>query len=185
MPGGATRTAAPYPGRPPIEGQQPGQHPQLPPPLRLPHQPQQVTNKSQEPERTKNCIVNAHGIYNNLPTIHPNRKGAYGVPETQGTAAIDRSQFLPPGSSMTGQQANAYVNKYRSQISGYVPNGNGGYTQVFKGVSDNMGPASGVGTLTNRYPGRVLIELPGGRNLGNVNGALIKVPSAMPCPHSS
>ena len=107
------------------EGQQSGQHPQLPPPLRL---PPQTTNKSHKPKGgTKNCIENAHGVYNNLPTIHPSRKGAYGVPETQGTAAIDRSQFLPPGSSMTGQQANAYINKYRSQISGYVPNGNGGY----------------------------------------------------------
>ncbi|MFZ0856657.1 MAG: RHS repeat-associated core domain-containing protein [Candidatus Acidiferrales bacterium] len=152
------------------------QTPPLPPPLRhLPHQSQQ----------TKNCIVNAHGVYNNIPTIHPDKKGAYGVPETNGTAAVDRSQFVPPGSNMTGAQANNYIKQYRSQISGYIPNGNGGYTQVFNGVSDNIGPGSSVTTLTSRYPGRVLVELPGGPNLGNINGMLIKVPSAMPCPHSS
>ena len=79
----------------------------------------------------------------------------YGVPETPGTAAIDRSQWLPPGSEVTAVQANAYINQFRSQISGYVPNGHGGYTQVFSGVSDNMGPASGVSKLETTYPGRV------------------------------
>jgi RHS repeat-associated protein len=47
----------------------------------------------------KICKVNAHGVYNDLPTRAPNQQGAYGVPETPGTAAIDRSQWLPAGSS--------------------------------------------------------------------------------------
>lgn len=130
------------------------------------------------------CTVNAHGVANNLPTRAPNRPGAYGVPETQGTAAIDRSQWLPPGgSTWTSAQQNAYVAQYRSQISGYVPNGNGGYAQVFNSVSDNMGPASGVALLVQRYPNRVLFELPGGQDLGNVNGMQFQVPSAIGCPH--
>lgn len=132
----------------------------------------------------KTCTTNAHGVENNLPTRAPNRAGAYGVPETPGTAAIDRSQWLPPGSSSwTSAQANAYINQYRTQISGYIPNGNGGYIQVFNGVSDNMGPASGVAALIQRYPGRVLFELPGGQDLGNVNGMQFQVPSAMTCPN--
>ncbi len=132
----------------------------------------------------KTCTTNAHGVENNLPTRAPNRAGAYGVPETPGTAAIDRSQWLPPGSSSwTSAQANAYINQYRTQISGYIPNGNGGYIQVFNGVSDNMGPASGVAALIQRYPGRVLFELPGGQDLGNVNGMQFQVPSTMTCPN--
>lgn len=131
----------------------------------------------------KTCTSNAHGVYNNLPTTHPNQPGAYGVPETPGTAAIDRSQWLPPGSNMTGVQANTYINQYRSQISGYVPNGQGGYTQVFNGVSDNIGPPSSATFLENTYPGRVLFELPGGPNLGNVNGMQFQIPSAMSCPN--
>jgi hypothetical protein len=131
----------------------------------------------------KTCTSNAHGVENNLPTRAPNQTGAYGAPETPGTAAIDRSQWLPAGSTMTSAQANAYINQYRSQISGYVPNGQGGYTQVFNGVSDNMGPASGVAALLQRYPGRVLFELPGGQDLGNVNGMQFQIPSAMSCPN--
>jgi len=130
------------------------------------------------------CTVDAHGVANDLPTRAPNRPGAYGVPETPGTAAIDRSQFLPPGSSnWSAAQQNAYIADYRNEISGSVPNGQGGYTQVFNGVSDNMGPTSGVQHLENTYPGRVLFELPGGRDLGNVNGMQFNVPSAMTCPH--
>jgi hypothetical protein len=106
------------------------------------------------------------------------------VPETPGTAAIDRSQFLPAGSSSwSSARANAYLNQYRTQISGYVPNGSGGYTQVFSGVSDNMGPQSGVDALENAYPGRVLFELPGGSDLGNVNNMQFHVPAALGCPH--
>lgn len=105
------------------------------------------------------------------------------MPETPGTGAIDRAQWLPAGSKMTIAQANAYINQYRSQISGYVPNGSGGYTQVFNGVSDNMGPASGVANLIAKYPSRVLFELPGGKDLGNVNNMRFRVPSKMPCPH--
>lgn len=132
----------------------------------------------------KDCPpTKAHGVQNNLPTRAPNRPGSYGVPETPGTAAIDRAQWLPAGSKMTSAQANAYINQYRSQISGYVPNGSGGYTQVFNGVSDNMGPASGVANLIAKYPSRVLFELPGGKDLGNVNNMRFRVPSKMPCPH--
>ena len=130
------------------------------------------------------CTVNAHGVENNLPTRAPNQNGAYGVPETPGTAAIDRSQWLPPGSSnWTPGQENAYINQYRNQISGYIPNGSGGYIQVFNGVSDNMGPASSVTLLENDYPGRVLFELPGGQDLGNINGMQFQIPSSMSCPH--
>ena len=147
----------------------------------------QAGNTPQTPQtpKMKDCPpTNAHGVQNNLPTRAPNRPGSYGVPETPGTSAIDRSQWLPSGSSnWTSAQANAYINQYRSQISGYVPNGNGGYTQVFNGVSDNMGPASGVANLTAKYPGRVLFELPGGKDLGNMNNMRFRVPSKMPCPH--
>lgn len=143
--------------------------------------PQQPHNQA---PKMKDCPpTNAHGVRNNLPTRAPNRDGAYGVPETPGTAAIDRSQWLPSGSNMTGAQANAYISQYSNQISGYVPNGNGGYTQVFNGVSDNIN-ASGVSKLLSRYPGRVLFELPGGKDLGNVNNMRFRVPSKMPCPHS-
>jgi hypothetical protein len=134
--------------------------------------------------QSQTCTVNAHGVENNLPTRAPNRKGAYGVPETPGTAVIDRSQWLPPGSSSwTPAQDNAYINNYRLRISGYVPNGSGGYVQVFNGVSDNMGPASSVTLLENAYPHRVLFELPGGQDLGNVNGMRFHIPPAMGCPH--
>lgn len=130
------------------------------------------------------CTVNAHGVENDLPTRAPNQIGAYGVPETPGTAAIDRSQWLPSGSSnWTPGQENAYINQYRNQISGYIPNGSGGYIQVFNGVSDNMGPASSVTLLENDYPGRVLFELPGGQDLGNINGMQFQIPSSMSCPH--
>jgi len=130
------------------------------------------------------CTANAHGVMNNIPTRAPNRPGAYGVPETPGTAAIDRSQWLPPGiSNLSSAQQNAYINQYRNQISGYVPNGSAGNDQVFNGVSDNMGPASGVANLLQRYPGRVLFELPGGQDLGNVDGMQFQLPSAMGCPH--
>ena len=132
----------------------------------------------------KTCTANAHGVENNLPTRAPNQTGAYGVPETQGTAAIDRSQWLPSGSSSwTSAQANAYINEYRTQISGYIPNGNGGFVQIFNGVSDNMGPASGVALLQNAYPGRVLFELPGGPNIESVDGMQFKIPSTMSCPN--
>ncbi len=151
--------------------------PQMPTSMPTPPTPQTPKMKDCPP-------TNAHGVQNNLPTRAPNQAGAYGVPETPGTAAIDRSQWLPPGSSnWTSAQANAYINQYRSQISGYVPNGSGGYTQVFNGVSDNMGPASGVANLITKYPSRVLFELPGGKDLGNVNNMRFRVPSKMPCPH--
>ena len=153
--------------------------------MKSPQTPQPPARPTTPQAPMKDCPpTNAHGIYNNIPTSpHPNKPGAFGVPETPGTAAIDRSQWLPSGSNMTGAQANAYIKKFRSQISGYVPNGQGGYTQVFNGVSDNIGPASGVANLTAKYPGRVLFELPGGKDLGNVNNMRFRVPSKMPCPH--
>ncbi|TAL04486.1 MAG: hypothetical protein EPO08_01235 [Rhodospirillaceae bacterium] len=129
------------------------------------------------------CTVDAHGVVNNLPTRDPTRPGAYKVPETPGTGVIDREQFLPPGAnSWSAPQRNAYLNQYRNQISGYVPNGQGGYTQVFNGVSDNIGGLANRTKLENTYPGRVLFELPGGQNYEEVPGMQFRLPWAMGCP---
>lgn len=130
------------------------------------------------------CVANAHGVYNNLPSRAPNQTGAYDVPETPGTAALDRPQWLPPGSGLSGATANTYLGQDRTQISGYALSVNGEYTQVFNGVSDNMGPPADVSQLQNDYQGSVLFELPGGANLGQVNNMLFVAPSALPCPHS-
>lgn len=132
-----------------------------------------------DPSPTHPCIRDAHGVQNNLSTRAPNRPGAYGVPETPGTAAIDRAQFLPSGSSdWSGERKNAYINQYRSQISGYATNG----TLLLHGVSGNIN-ASGVRVLTFAWPSRVLFELPGGAQYGNINGMRFEVPNGMPCPH--
>ncbi len=129
---------------------------------------------------THPCIVNAHGFRNNLPTRAPHRRGAYGVPETLGTAAIARDQFLPLGSSgWSSARKNAYINQYRNQISAYGPDG----TQIFNGVCDNMGPPADVARLEADYPGSVLFELPGGSDLGKINRMRLELPLGMPCPH--
>ena len=129
---------------------------------------------------TDPCIVNAHGFRNNLPTRAPHRRGAYGVPETLGTAAIARDQFFPLGSSgWSSARKNAYINQYRNQISAYGPDG----TQIFNGVCDNMGPPADVARLEADYPGSVLFELPGGSDLGKINRMRLELPLGMPCPH--
>ena len=138
----------------------------------------------QSPPQLHGCIANAHGVYNNLPTTNPDKPGAYGVPETPGGGDIDRTQWVPLGSGLSGAAANSYLGKYRMQISGYALNANGEYTQVFNGVVDNMGPPNSVQNLQTDYPNSVLFELPGGPNLQGVNNMLFVQPSSLPCAHA-
>ena len=129
------------------------------------------------------CTVDGYGVHNDIPTRAPTRPGAYGVPETRGTGAIDRDQFLPPGSeAWPGWKKNAYLDAFRKGISGYVPDGRGGYRQVFDGVSDNIGGPADVVHLKEKHPGRVLFKLPGGAEFGAVNGMLFRVPAGLGCP---
>jgi hypothetical protein len=130
----------------------------------------------------RDCIVNAHGLQNDLPTRAPRRTGAYGVAETVGTAALDARQLLPPGSEhWTNGEINHYLGQYRERISGYDSAGR----RIFNGMSDNMGGGrrgEHIRRLERIYPDRVLFELPGGPNLEDVDDMILRVPDDMSCP---
>lgn len=135
---------------------------------------------------TKACIFDARVRGNNLPITHPNTPGAYGVPETTGSGLLDRGQWAPP--ELTDIQKNQYMAQFRNQLVGEVPDGKGGYRQVFQGMSDNIGAdlrsqGKTIADLENANPNQVLVELAGQGDMDIVPGFRVRgVPVGVPCP---
>ena len=150
--------------------------------------PQDILNQkplSLVPDATHTCTVDARVVGNHLPTTRPNVIGAYQVPEAAGTGVVDRSQWAPQ--NLTGDQQNAYIGQFRNQVSAWAPDGKGGFTPIFNGISDNMGGKPGeIPNLEAKNLGRVLIELPGSADRGTINGVQLRnLPGKVPCPAPS
>jgi len=144
--------------------------------------PQDMLNQkplSLVPDTTHTCTVDARVVGNHLPTTRPNGIGAYGVPETAGSGVVDRSQWAPQ--NLTGDQQNAYIGQFRDQVSAWAPDGKGGFTPVFKGISDSK--PGDIPKLEAKNAGRILIELPGSADRGTMNGVQLRnLPGNVPCP---
>lgn len=79
---------------------------------------------------------------------------------------------------------------YASQISGTLKGTVGGdvVTSFFTSVTDVIGGKSPIAGLNVRdalmqlFPGRFIVEVPGGNDVGPNAAVTVTVPSTMPCP---
>jgi RHS repeat-associated protein len=126
-----------------------------------PQQPQRPPPPKRPPPRTcsGSARVVAPGIVGGI--------GAWQDVVTSGTAAIALHQWHVGKGVFRG---------YRFEVSGSA---NG--VTLFRGVTDRMGPPSWVRLLERRNPGKLLLELNGGQDMGVVYVQLT-IPGELSCP---
>jgi RHS repeat-associated protein len=131
---------------------------------------------------TKHDCVGKGRVIGAGRVTNPPSNGAFGVPVTAGTAAINPTQFFP-GMSML--QAKAALAPYLNTMSGVVSDTNPSVPlRAFNGVTDVIGPGSARASLAQRFPGPTIeingvAEPPGASTLSDV---LLTMSIFVPCP---
>jgi hypothetical protein len=131
--------------------------------------------QSQTPKTTKTCSGSSRVLQGNPNTIGKpggfSGPSAGNIPVTANGAAVIPSQWGGRGA----------LRPNLSQISGTFP----GPGVSFQGVVDTIGSTTVPnvqGTLMNRYPGDLILELPGASQDYGVTNVQLTIPAGMNCP---